>query len=144
MLHYQNGRFSQNGVSFALPREFFFDSYDDEVVLENGIRVLSGNQDCYLQFAIHKNRKSTSEDLEQLWRSGSATALSGLEEIQHNGLTGHRAYYAYSDGMQFFEMRLALPEDMQFSITIETDGKDTVELVKSEEIQNLLREIQAE
>lgn len=144
MLHYQNGRFSQNGVSFTLPQEFYFDSYDDEVALENGIRVLSGDRTYYVQFALHNNRKSTSEDLEQLWRSGSAAALSDLEAIRHNGLPGHQAYYAYSDGMQYFEMCLALPLDMQFSLTVETDGKDIFELVRSEEIQTLLRDIRAE
>lgn len=143
MLHCKTGKFNQFGVSFALPSEFFFDSCDDEHLFENGIRVLSGNRDYAMQFAIHRNCKSTAEELEQLWDAGSATPLSGLEKIRHNGLSGHQAYYSYQDGMQYFEMRLSLPDDMQFSLMIETEEKDILELVKSEDIQRLIQEIQA-
>jgi hypothetical protein len=144
MLHFKNGRFNQFGVSFALPSEFFFDSYDEEHMFQNGIRVLSENKDYYAQFAIHRDCKSTSEELERLWCCGLATALSDIEEVHHNGLHGHRACYSYDDGKQYFEMCLDLPDNRQFSFLIETEGRDILKLIKTGEIQNLIREIRAE
>lgn len=146
MLHFENGRFRQNGVSFVLPDEFYFETCHDEDAVENGIRVLSRDENYYIQWAIFENCESTNVELETLLTSDDGTdrVISPLEEIECNGLHGHQAYYTFAwDKKQYFEMRLALPDDLQFALMIETE-EDILALVQSDEIQSLLREIRAE
>lgn len=146
MLHFENGRFNQNGMSFALPDEFYFETCHDEEAVENGIRILSKDKHYYVEWAIFADCKSTDAELNTFLISDDGTnrAISPLEEIECNGLYGHQAAYKYSrDKKQYFEMRLALPDDLQFAFLIETEG-DIQALVQSTEIQNLIREICAE
>lgn len=147
MLHFKNGRVYYKGVSFVLPSEFFLDTNDDERPLDNGLRAwLNSNEDYCVQQSIIKTEKGTAEDLNKILHGDTVIVMSDLEEIQHNGLSGHRAMYMYGgdDGRQYFEMLLELPDDKQFSLLIETRDRNIHELLGLEEIQSLIREIRAE
>lgn len=144
MLYFENGKIRQNGISFALPNAFYFDPCDDEAMFESGLRVWSKTRDYYLQFVISEDCESTDTELERLLHADGSTVISGMEEIVCGGLHGHQAFYTYGrDEERYFELRLALPDDLQFSLLIATTG-DIQALVQSEEIRNILGAIHAE
>ena len=145
MLHFKTGRFHYEGVSFVLPDEYYFDPIQDREILKDGIRLLGKTQDYYLQWDIDEHCENTITELDASLHpeDGSDQTISGIEEIQINGLKGHQASYS-SCGYRFFEMRLALTGDTQLVFRIETKTRDVQMLAQSEEVQKIIGGIRAE
>lgn len=145
MLRFENGRFYYEGVSFALPNEYYFDPIHDREIITHGIRVLSKTQDYHLQWNVEDPCESTNRELEISLHpeDGSDQTISCIEAIQINGLKGHQASYLNS-GYQFFEARFALTGDAQFVFRVETKTGDIRRFAQTKEVQQLIREIRAE
>lgn len=142
MLHFIDGRFHYDGISFALPNEYYFDPIQDREILKDGIRLVGKTQDYHLQWNVENACESTSRELEISLHpeDGSDQTIAAIEAIQINGLNGHKASYS-NCGYQFFEMRLALKGDTQFVFRVETKTGDIQKFVQSAEVQQLIGEI---
>lgn len=134
MLKINKNKLSVAGIQFALPEEHYIDIEGMETVSDNGLRLVSDNEDYYISFMTSDvEYASTRESIDEIFvdtvvdNTGSYKFIQEPADYVCNGLKGTCVKYETKDGQYYeihFERIDGFNEQAEVLICVDKDLSD--------------------
>lgn len=143
MIILKNFCFETAGINITIPDGYLLDT-SGNYIGEDVINIESADGDYNVVYNVDYNFSGTKESLTEMQQE-TFHKVQLIEEIETNGLKGHKSTYG-NEKNQYFEARFLIDESdegtTELSIVIETSNNDIEKIKASPEFKELLDGIQ--